>query len=97
MSSAEGEPLDAGRATNHFEPAIESNGCSSNAKQGSSNGHMTTIDSTTITKTTPDEFFDSTGDGLDATAELASDPVVIPSGQDNLCDKEVLTYFLPSP
>jgi hypothetical protein len=97
MSSAEGGPLDAARATIHFEPAIESNGCSSKAEQSSSNEHVTTIDGTTITKATPDEFFDSVGDGLDTAAELARDPVVIASEQDNMCDKEVLTYFLPSP
>lgn len=97
MSSGEVEPLDAARATNQFEPAIESNGYSSKAKQSSSNGPGFTINGATITKTTPDKLFDSVGDGLDAAAGLASDPVAIASEQDILYDKEVLIYFLLSP
>lgn len=97
MSSAEGEPLDAARVTNRVEPAIESDGRSSKTKQSASNGHVTTINDATVTKTAPDEFFDGVGDGPDSAASLASDPVVTTSEQDKLCDKEVLTCFLPSP
>ena len=97
MSSGEVEPLDAARAANQFEPAIESNGCASKAKQSSSNGHGFTIDGATFTKTTPDELFDSVGDDLDAAAGLASDSVVIASEQDDLYDKEVLIYLSLSP
>lgn len=97
MSSAESEPLDAARVTNRVEPAIEPNGCSSKSKQSASNGHVITIDDATVTKTAPDKFCDGVGDGPDSAAELASDPVVTTSEQNNLCDKEVLTYFLPSP
>jgi len=97
MSSAGVEPPNAARATNPAEPAIESNGCSRKAEQSSPNAHVTTIDDATITKTTPDKLFDGLGDGLDAAAELASDPVAITSEQYISCDKEVLTCFLPSP
>lgn len=97
MSSAEVEPLDPARSTNPFEPAIEPDGCSSKAKQSSSNGHVSTVYDATITKTTPDELFDSGGDGLDAAAGLTGGPLVITSEQDNLYDKEVLIYSLPSP
>ncbi len=97
MSSGEVGPLGAARAANPFEPAIESNDCSSKDKQSSSNGHEFTIGGATIAKTTPGGLFDSVGDGLDAAAGLASDPVVIASEQDNLYDKEVLIHFLLSP
>lgn len=97
MSSAEVEPLDAARSTNPFEPAIETDGCSSKAKQSPSTGHVSTVYDATITNTTPDELFDSVGGGLDAAAGLASDPLVITSEKDDLYDKEVLIYFLPSP
>lgn len=97
MSSAAVEPLDSARTTNPDEPPIESNGCSKNAEQMSSNGHLVTVDDDMITKVTPEKVFDGVGDGLDAAPKLASDPVAIPSEKDNLCDKEVLICFLPSP
>jgi hypothetical protein len=97
MSSAEVEPLDGARTTNHDEPAIESNGCSSKAEQSLSNGHVTTFDDVTTTKTIQGKVLDGVGGGLDPAEKPASDLGAIPSEQDNVGDKEVLTCFLPSP
>lgn len=96
MSSAEVDAPGGARTIDHEEPVIESNGCSSEAEQRSSNGHVTTIDDITITKTASDEAFDGVGGGPDAAEKLASDAAAIPSEHDNLRDSEVLICFLSS-
>lgn len=96
MSSADVDPPDGGRTANYDEPAIGSTGCSSKAEQSLSTGDVTTINDIPTTKTIPDNVFGGVGGELDTAEKLASDPAACLGEQNNLCDKEVLTCFLPS-